>query len=81
MNELVDKFYKTLELEKDRDEYYKLIMKVMFYVKMSKDKFPYNTLKFLFYCLIKDDEPIKKELIKDKVTSNSSEGNDGGETK
>ena len=53
----------------------------MFYVKMSKDKFPYNTLKFLFYCLIKNDEPIKKELIKDKVTSNSSEGNDGGETK
>ena len=81
LNELVDKFYKTLDLENDRDEYYKLVMNVMLYVKMNKDKFPYNTLKFLFYCLIKDDEPIKKELIKDKTASSASEGNDDGETK
>ena len=81
LNELVDKFYKTLDLENDRDEYYKLVMNVMLYVKMNKDKFPYNTLKFSFYCLIKDDEPIKKELIKDKTASSASEGNDDGETK
>jgi hypothetical protein len=81
LNELVDKFYNTLNLDNDRDEYYKLVMNVMLYVKMNKDKFPYNTLKFLFYCLIKDDEPIKKELIKDKTSSSPSEGNDGGEAK
>jgi hypothetical protein len=76
LNELVDKFYKTLDLGEDRDEYYKLVMNVMFYVKLMKDKFPLNILKFLFYCLIKDDEPIKKEIIKDK---GPAEGIDIGE--
>ena len=76
LNELVDKFYKTLDLEDDRDEYYKLVMNVIFYVKMMKDKFPYNTLNFLFYCLVKDSEPIKKELIKDK---GPMEGIDNGD--
>ena len=76
LNELVDKFYKTLDLGEDREEYYKLVMNVMFYVKMMKDKFPPNILKFLFYCLVKDNEPIKKEIIKDK---GPSEGVDIGE--
>ncbi len=69
LNELVDKFYKTLDIEEDRDEYYKLVMNVIFYVRMLKDKFPYNIIHFLFYCLIKDNEPIKKEIIKDKGPS------------
>jgi hypothetical protein len=66
LNELVNKFYKTLDLEDDRDEYYKLVMNVIYYVRNMKDKFPFNTLSFLFYCLVKDNEPIKKEIIKDK---------------
>ena len=66
LNELVNKFYKTLDLEDDRDEYYKLVMNVIYYVRTMEGKFPYNTISFLFYCLVKDNEPIKKEIIKDK---------------
>ena len=76
LNELVDKFYKTLDLGDDREEYYKLVMNVIFYVRMMKDKFPSNTVKFLFYCLVKDNEPIKKEIIKDKGPSEGADNAD-----
>ena len=72
LNELVYKFYLTMDLGNDRDEYYKLIINVMFYIRLIKDKFPDNTLKFLFYCLIKEKEQIVKEAIKDFVGSNAS---------
>jgi len=55
LSEMMYRFYHTLDIEKERDEYYKLIINVMFYVRLIKDKFPDNTLKFLFYCLIKEN--------------------------
>ena len=55
LSDMMYRFYRTLEIEKERDEYYKLIINVMFYVRLIKDKFPDNTLKFLFYCLIKEN--------------------------
>ena len=63
LNDLVYKFYQDLDLDKIREQYYKLIINVMFYIRLMKDKFPDNTLKFLFYCLIQDKEPIVKEKI------------------
>ena len=72
LNELVYKFYQSMDLSNDRDEYYKLIINVMFYIRLIKDKFPDNTLKFLFYCLIKEKEQIVKEAIKDYVGNNDS---------
>ena len=72
LNELVYKFYMTMDLENDRDEYYKLIINVMFYIRLIKDKFPDNTLKFLFYCLINEKEQIVKEAIKDYASKETS---------
>ena len=72
LNELVYKFYMTMDLENDRDEYYKLIINVMFYIRLIKDKFPDNTLKFLFYCLINEKEQIVKEAIKDYDSKETS---------
>jgi hypothetical protein len=76
LNELVYTFYKDLDLEKIRDEYYKLIVNVMFYVRLMKEKFPDNTLKFLFFCLIKEKESIKKEEI-NNITPNPKNKEDG----
>ncbi len=76
LNELVYTFYKDLDLEKIRDEYYKLIVNVMFYVRLMKEKFPDNTLKFLFFCLIKEKESIKKEEINNN-TPNPKNKEDG----
>jgi hypothetical protein len=76
LNELVYTFYKDLDLEKIRDEYYKLIINVMFYVRLMKEKFPDNTLKFLFFCLIKEKESIKKEEINNN-TPNPKNKEDG----
>ena len=56
LNDLVYDFYKDLNINKYRDEYYKLIINVMFYVRLMENNFPDNTLKFLFYCLIKEKE-------------------------
>ena len=53
-DELVYDFYKDLDIEKIRNKYYKLIINTMFYVRLTKDSFPKDTLKFLFYCLIKE---------------------------
>ena len=52
-DELIYSFYNDLDIEKIRDKYYKLILNTMFYIRLTKDNFPHNTLKFLFYCLIK----------------------------
>jgi hypothetical protein len=76
LNELVYTFYKDLDLEKIRDEYYKLIVNVMFYVRLMKEKFPDNTLKFLFFCLINEKESIKKEEINNN-TPNPKNKEDG----
>ena len=62
-NDLVYDFYKDLNLDKIRNEYYKLIINLMFYIRLVKDTFPKDTLKFLFYCLIQDKESIVKEKI------------------
>ena len=52
LNELVNKFYTSLEIEtSDKDEYYKLILNVIYYARLIKDKIPQGILKFLFYCL------------------------------
>ena len=53
-DELIYSFYNDLDIEKIRDKYYKLILNTMFYIRLTKDNFPHNTLKFLFYCLIKE---------------------------
>ena len=54
LNELVDKYYISLDFESfDKDEYYKLIINVIYYVRHIKDKIPQGILKFLFYCLCK----------------------------
>jgi hypothetical protein len=70
LNDLVYDFYKDLDIEKYRDEYYKLIINVMFYVRLMEDKFPDNTLKFLFYCLIKEKETAIEAMIGDNNTVN-----------
>jgi hypothetical protein len=79
LNELVYSFYQDLDLEKIRDEYYKLVINVMFYIRLMKEKFPENTLKFLFYCLIKEKESIKKEMINNSTPN--PENTENGENK
>ena len=79
LNELVYSFYQDLDLEKIRDEYYKLVINVMFYIRLMKEKFPENTLKFLFYCLIKEKESIKKEMINNSTPN--PENIENGENK
>ena len=59
-NELVYDFYKDLNLDKIRNEYYKLIINLMFYIRLVKDTFPKDTLKFLFYCLIDKKDCVSK---------------------
>ena len=51
----------------------------MFYIRLMKEKFPENTLKFLFYCLIKEKEPIKKEMINNSTPN--PENTENGENK
>ena len=53
-DEMVYSFYKDMDIEKIRDDYYKLIINTMFYIRLTKEKFPTDILKFLFYCLIKE---------------------------
>ena len=79
LNELVYSFYQDLDIEKIRDEYYKLVINVMFYIRLMKEKFPENTLKFLFYCLIKEKESIKKEMINNSTPN--PENTENGENK
>ena len=79
LNELVYSFYQDLDIEKIRDEYYKLVINVMFYIRLMKEKFPENTLKFLFYCLIKEKESIKKEMINNGTPN--PENTENGENK
>ena len=77
LNDLVYKFYTNLDLEKDREEYYKLIVNTMLYVRIKKNEFPENTLKFLYHCLIKDKEPYIKEKAlskKDDYINNTPQG-------
>ena len=57
LNELVDKYYRSLDIESsDKDEYYKLILNVIYYVRLIKDKIPQGILKFLFHCLCKTND-------------------------
>ena len=57
LNELVDKYYKDLDFEAlDKNEYNKLIVDTIYYVKLiNKNQnynFPEGIQKFLFHCLI-----------------------------
>ena len=57
LNELVDKYYKDLDFEAlDKNEYNKLIVVTIYYVKLiNKNQnynFPEGIQKFLFHCLI-----------------------------
>ena len=85
LNEMIYDFYKDLNIDKIRNDYYKLIINVMFYIRLMRDKFPDNTLKFLFYCIIKEKETIKKEIIDNKINDETPKGdnneNINGETK
>ena len=60
LEELVNKFYMDLDIEKYREEYYKLVLNTMFYIKLIEVKFPEDTLKFLFYCLIDKKDCVSK---------------------
>lgn len=50
----------NLDIEKYREEYYKLVLNTMFYIKLIEVKFPEDTLKFLFYCLIDKKDCVYK---------------------
>jgi len=61
LNELVDKYYKDLDFEiLDKDEYDKLIVYTIYYVKLinknSNYNFPEGIQKFLFHCLIHENK-------------------------
>ena len=56
LNALVDKFYNDLDTNNfDKNEYNKLIINVIFYLRLFKEQFPEGISKFLFYCLCKED--------------------------
>ena len=57
LNELLDKYYINLDIESsDKEEYYKLILNIIYYGRIIKDKIPQGILKFLFYCLCKTND-------------------------
>ena len=52
LNELIDKYYEIVDIQSiDKEEYKKLIINVIYYLRFVKIQFPENTIKFLFYCL------------------------------
>ena len=56
LNVLIDKFYNDLDTNNfDKNEYNKLIINVIFYLRLFKEQFPEGISKFLFYCLCKED--------------------------
>ena len=57
LNELVEKYYISLDIKSlGRNEYHKLIINIIYYLRLIKDQFPQDILKFLFYCLCKKEE-------------------------
>lgn len=54
LNELVDQFYVSLDINSvDKDEYNKLIMNVIYYLRFIKEQFPNEIMKFLLLCIKK----------------------------
>jgi len=54
LNELIDKFYISLDINSvDKDEYNKLIINVIYYFRFIKDQFPKDIMNFLFLCIKK----------------------------
>ena len=54
LNELVDQFYVSLDINSvDKDEYNKLIMNVIYYLRFIKEQFPNEIMKFLLSCIKK----------------------------
>ena len=59
LNELVEKYYINLDIKSlGRNEYHKLIINIIYYLRLIKDQFPQDIIKFLFYCLCKKEEKI-----------------------
>ncbi len=57
LNDLIEKYYISLDIKSlGKNEYHKLIINVIYYVRLIKDKFPEGIIKFLFYCLCKNSE-------------------------
>ena len=57
LNEFVDKYYISLDLDGlGKNEYHKLIINVIYYLRLIKDEFPPGILQFLFYCLFKNND-------------------------
>ena len=55
LNELVDKYYISLDIKTvGRNEYNKLIINVIYYMRFIKEQFPEGIFKFLFFCLYKE---------------------------
>jgi len=57
LNELTERYYQTLDINSvGRNEYNKLIINVIYYLRLIKGNFPQGIFRFLFYCLCKEDE-------------------------
>ena len=57
LNELTERYYQTLHINSvGRNEYNKLIINVIYYLRLIKFNFPQGIFRFLFYCLCKEDE-------------------------
>ena len=55
LNELIDKYYISLDIDTvGRSEYNKLIINVIYYLRYIKDDFPEGLFKFLIFCLYKE---------------------------
>ena len=57
LNELIEKYYTSLDIKCfSINEYHKLIINVIYYLRLIKDQFPQGIIKFLLFCLCKSEE-------------------------